>query len=95
MNFLISLGFEFIGSWVRFHESILHRVFLDLALKFLSSFTTDRDMSLYKEMNINVLGQRSAVTRGLIKTASNLDKSDLNKKKDDVFKVLIIVFIFV
>jgi hypothetical protein len=59
-NFLFSIGFEFIGQWLRFNESEFNQHLLDLMLKFFTSFTLDRDMSLYNELNINVMGLRSA-----------------------------------
>lgn len=88
VNFFMSLGFEIIGQWIRFNETEYNLRLLDLALKILSSFTLDRDMSLYKELNINVMGQRSAPTRSLIRTSSYLSKNDLKKPKEDVFKVI-------
>lgn len=87
VNLLISIGYEIIGTLLRFNESDMNKNLLDLCLKFFSSFTIDRDMSLYKELNIHVFGQRSAVTRGLTKTASNLNKNDTARQKDDEFKV--------
>jgi hypothetical protein len=63
VNFLVSIGFEIIGTWLRFNDNELNNNLLDLLLKFFTSFNLDRDMSLYKDLNINVLGQRSAQTR--------------------------------
>jgi predicted nucleic-acid-binding protein len=63
VNFLLSIGFEIIGTWLRFADNEFNNNVLDLLLKFFTSFNLDRDMSLYKDLNINVLGQRSAQTR--------------------------------
>lgn len=87
VNFLLAIGFEIIGPWIRFNDTELNRIFLDLVLKFLTSFTLDRDMSLYKDLNINVMGQRSAATRGLMRTASNLNFDEMKYKKDEHYKV--------
>lgn len=64
LTFLISIGFEVIGSWLHFSHTPFNTFLLDLSLKLLSSFHPERDMTLYKEMNLNVLGQRSAATSG-------------------------------
>jgi hypothetical protein len=63
VNFLLSIGFEIIGTWLRFNDNEFNNNLLDMLLKFFTSFNLDRDMSLYKDLNINVLGQRSAQTR--------------------------------
>ena len=83
VNFLISIGFEIIGTWLRFNDNDFNRKLIDCMLKFLTSFTSDRDMSLYKELNINVLGQRYSA-RSLSRTMSNLNKENLNMKKDEM-----------
>jgi hypothetical protein len=83
LNFLVSIGFEVIGGWLRFNDIEFNRKIIDLMIKFFTSFTLDRDMSLYKELNINVLGQRSP---GLNRGSSNLQSEDLikNSYKDRV-----------
>ena len=63
VNFLFSIGFEVIGLWLRFQDIVTNRQLLDHMLKILTSFSTDRDMSLYRELNVSVLGQRSANTK--------------------------------
>lgn len=63
-NFLYSIGYEIVGTWLRFQDVFDNRKLLDYMLKILTSFSTDRDMSLYRELNVSVLGQRSAQTRG-------------------------------
>ena len=60
INFLFSIGYEIIGLWLRFQDISTNRQLLDHMLKILTSFSTDRDMSLYRELNVSVLGQRSA-----------------------------------
>ena len=62
-NFLFSIGFEVIGQWLRFVDIDINRRIIDLMLKFLTSFSLDRDMSLYRDLNIDVLGQHSATIR--------------------------------
>jgi len=57
INFLFSIGFEVIGSWLRFQDIQQNRKLLENILKLLSSFSTDRDMTLYKDLNFDVLGQ--------------------------------------
>lgn len=63
VNFLYSIGFELVGDWLRFNDISFNRRVIELMLKLFTSFAQDRDMTLYKELNINVMGQRSAVTR--------------------------------
>lgn len=63
VNFLFSIGYEIIGLWLRFQDIGTNRQLLDHMLKILTSFSTDRDMSLYRELNVSVLGQRSANTK--------------------------------
>ena len=65
VNFLLSIGFEIIGTWLRFNDNEMNRNLLDLILKIFTSFNVDRDMSLYQELQINVLGQRSAQSKEL------------------------------
>jgi hypothetical protein len=61
-------------------------------LKFFTSFAIDRDMTLYKELNINVMGQRSAVTRerySFIRANSDLNTANSSiDKQIDHFKVM-------
>ena len=57
INFLFSIGYEVIGSWLRFQDIQQNRKLLENILKLLSSFSTDRDMTLYKDLNFDVLGQ--------------------------------------
>ena len=79
LNFLISIGFEVIGTWLRFNDIEFNRRMVDLMIKFFTSFALDRDMSLYKELNINVLGQRSPAPFSFNRTSSSLQSSDLHK----------------
>ena len=83
LNFLVSVGFEVIGSWLRFNESEFNKKTVDVMIKFLTSFALDRDMSLYRELNINVRGQKSPGTRSIIRTASNLNRDDLGRKAEE------------
>ena len=80
LNFLVSIGYEIIGQWLRFNDIEFNRKMIDLMIKIFTSFTLDRDMSLYKELNINVLGQRSP---GLNRSSSNLYSSDSIKNSSD------------
>lgn len=94
LNFLLSLGFEVIGNWLHFSNTQFNSILLELALKFLSSFHPDRDMSLYKEMNLNVLGDRSATrsrTNQLSKSADSVKKKQSNdgQQQPDLFDVLV------
>ncbi len=89
VNFLFSVGFEIVGDWLRFNDTEFNRRVIEIMLKFFTSFAVDRDMTLYKELNINVMGQRSAVTRerySLIRTQSAI-VSQLAQKDVDYFKV--------
>ena len=88
-NFLFAIGFEVVGEWLRFNNVEFYRRIIELMLKLFTSVALDRDMSLYKELNINVLGQRSAVTRdrySRMRTTSSLS-NDSPHKVDDHFKV--------
>ncbi len=58
VTFLVSIGFKIIGNWLKFTESELNRSLLDTVIKILTSFTPNRDMSLYEELDISVIGQR-------------------------------------
>lgn len=89
---MFSIGFEIVGDWLRFNDIQFYRRILELMLKFFTSFAIDRDMTLYKELNINVMGQRSAVTRerySFIRAKSGLT-TDNGSKDDqiDYFKVI-------
>ncbi len=89
VNFLFSIGFEIVGNWLRFNDTEFNRRIIEIMLKFFTSFAVDRDMTLYKELNINVMGQRSAVTRdrySMIRTQSAI-ASQADQKKVDYFKV--------
>ncbi len=92
-NFLFAIGFEIVGEWLRFNDIEFNRRCIEIMLKLFTSFALDRDMSLYKELNINVLGQRSAVTRdrySRMRTASSLSNNDLTaNNNDDPFRVLV------
>ena len=91
-NFLFSIGFEIVGDWLRFNDVQFYRRILELMLKFFTSFAIDRDMTLYKELNINVMGQRSAVTRerySFIRANSDLNTANSSiDKQIDHFKVM-------
>ena len=89
VNFLLSIGFEVVGNWLRFNDTDFYRRIIDLMLKFLTSFAQDRDMSLYGELNINVLGQRSAPAKSkydLIRSPTYLNNEN-KKSVEDSFKV--------
>ena len=91
-NFLFTIGFEIVGDWLRFNDVQFYRRILELMLKFFTSFAIDRDMTLYKELNINVMGQRSAVTRerySFIRANSDLNTANSSiDKQIDHFKVM-------
>lgn len=95
-NFLFSIGFEIVGDWLRFNDIQFYRRILELMLKFFTSFAIDRDMTLYKELNINVMGQRSAVTRerySFIRAKSGLTTASGSRDNQiDYFKVLTSLF---
>ena len=95
VNFLFSIGFEIVGDWLRFIDTEFNRRVLELMLKFFTSFAVDRDMTLYKELNINVMGQRSAVTRdryNMVRSQSAL-VDQAGAKNVDYFKVIILKII--
>jgi hypothetical protein len=103
LNFFLSIGYEIIGPWLRFCDSDLNRNLLDLVLKLFTSFNTDRDMSLYKDFNINVIGESSTrTTHRFAHTASSsrLKKSDINETDNkeaeiDNYKVCLILFFLI
>ena len=85
VNFLYSIGFELVGDWLRFNDIGFNRRVIELMLKLFTSFAQDRDMTLYKELNINVMGQRSAVTRerySFIRANSGLTNQSEEKATD-------------
>lgn len=88
INFFTSIGYEIIGNWLHFNLSPINEFLLEFSLKFLTSFEYERDMSLYKEMKINVLGE-SAISRNFSKSESNLSFKQLKEKEDNIFDVRI------
>jgi len=91
-NFLFSIGFEIVGQWLRFNDIGFNRRIIDLMLKLLTSFALDRDMTLYKDLNINVLGQRSAVNKSRFSAFFRPSPSSTNDsliKNEDHFQLMI------